>query len=75
MAGATRISARPLPSKEMPIFPKNEHWRRRTLEYSIPCETKLQVFELAHLRPFMGMFKLSVFQYRNATSILVSERE
>jgi hypothetical protein len=26
-------------------------------------------------RPFMGMFRLIVFQYRNATSILVSERE
>src|ERR1700675_2314543 len=33
----------------MPNSPKNEHCRRRTLENSIPCETKLQVFELALL--------------------------
>jgi hypothetical protein len=43
---ATPIDATgPLPSKEIENFPKNEHWRRRTLKDSLPCETNLPVFE------------------------------
>src|SRR5258708_40006580 len=39
----------------MPNFPINEHWRWRTIENSIPCETMASSL-FAHLRTFMGTF-------------------